>query len=117
MLPLEFWLPLPLLGLAFWVISGLVTDHSLKRSYFALEPYKINADRVQPDNQVLFIKVKIDRDRNMSHVKVKKTTQVYEQQEFELATTEFEQIETQISQKLGLLPEQVARLSRYQIKK
>ena len=121
-LGLEFWLPLPLLGLAFWIVSGLVTDHSLKISHqsvesFQITPDQINPDRSQPSNKILFIKVTVDRDRNISQVIVKQATQVYQKQEFELATTELEQVETAISQKLGLPPEKVRQLLRYQIKK
>lgn len=31
-LGLEFWLPLPLLGLAFWIGSGFVMDAMLRRA-------------------------------------------------------------------------------------
>ena len=113
----EFWLPLPLLGLAFWVVSGLVTEHSLKFSNQSVESFKITPDKAQPSNKILFIKVTVDRSRDISQVKVKQATQVYQKQEFELATTKLEQVETAISQKLGLPPEQVRPLLRYQIKK
>lgn len=116
MLRLEFWLPLPLIGLAFWFISGLITDHGLKHSQQSLEPYEIMADTAQPKNQILYIKVMVDRQDNTSEVKVKQATQVYQKQEFNLATAEFEQIEAQISQKLDLSTEQVTQLLRYQIK-
>ena len=114
-LGLEFWLPLPLLGLAFWVVSGLVTDHSLKLANHAVESFKITPDKAQPSTKILFIKVTVDRERNISQVKVKKATRVDQKQEFELATTELEQIETAVSQKLGLPLPQVRQLLRYQI--
>ena len=115
-LGLEFWLPLPLLGFAFWVASGLLTEYSLNQSDLSIESFKITPDRANPDFTVLFIKVKVDRERNTSQIKVKSSTQVYQQQEFELATTELAQIETAISQKLDLPPERVRQLLRYQIK-
>ena len=114
-LGLEFWLPLPLLGFAFWVVSGLVTDHSLKLANDSVESVKITPDKAQLSTKILFIKVTVDRDRHISQVKVKKATRVYQQQEFELATTELEQIETAVSQKLGLPLPQVRQLLRYQI--
>ena len=115
-LGLEFWLPLPFLGLAFWVVSGLLTEHSLNQSDRPIESFNITPDKAKPDSTVLFIKVKVNRDRNTSQIKVKSSTQVYRQQEFELATTELAQIETAISQKLDLPPERVRQLLRYQIK-
>ena len=116
MLRLEFWLPLPLIGLAFWLISGLITEHGLKHSQQSVEPYEIMADKAQSKNQILYIKVIVDRERHTSQVKVKQATQVYQKQEFDLNTAELEQIETEISQKLDLSTEQVTQLLRYQIK-
>ena len=116
MLRLEFWLPLPLLGLAFWVASGLLTEHSLSKSDRPIEPFKITLNQTEPVNRILFIKVTVNRDRNISTVRVKQATQVYQKQEFELATTELPQVETAISQKLDLPPEKVRQLLRYQVK-
>ena len=116
MLRIEFWLSLPLLGLAFWLVSGLVTEHSLNYSDRSVESFKITPDQAEPANKILSITVMVDRDRNFSSVKVKQATQVYQRQEFELATTELEQIETAISQKLSLSPEKIKQLLRYQVK-
>lgn len=115
-LGLEFWLPLPLLGLSFWLASGLLTEYSLNQSDRLIESFQITPDKAKPDSSVLSIEVKVDRDRNTSKIQVKSSTQVYQQQEFELATTELGQIETAISQKLDLPPERVRQLLRYKIK-
>ncbi|MEL6909982.1 MAG: hypothetical protein AAFR63_07300 [Cyanobacteria bacterium J06631_6] len=115
-LGLEFWLSLPLLGLAFWVATGLLTEHRLNQSDRTVESFKITPDRVKPDSTILLIKVKVDRALNTSQIKVKRSTQVTQQQEFELETTELGQIETAISQKLDLPPEKVRQLLRYQVK-
>ncbi|MDJ0572817.1 MAG: hypothetical protein QNJ53_27770 [Pleurocapsa sp. MO_192.B19] len=117
MLRLEFWLPLPLLGLAFWFFSSIVTEHSLNQGDRSIESFNITPEQSEAANNILLIKVTLDRDRNISQVKVKQITQVYQQQEFELATTELERVETAISQKLNLPPEKVRQLLRYQIKK
>lgn len=114
-LGLEFWLPLPLLGLAFWFVSGLVTEHRLNQSNPSAESFKITADKVQPASKIVSIKVTVDRDRNLSTVKIKQTTQVLQQEEFEIPTTELVQIETAIAQKLNLSSEKVRQLLRYQI--
>ena len=115
MLRLEFWLPLPLLGLAFWFVSGKITERSLNQSDRPVESFNITPDKAEPTSTILFIKVRVDRGRNISRVKVKRATQVYEKQEFELGTTELERVETTVSQKLGLPPEKVRQLLRYQI--
>ena len=70
----EFWLPLPLLGLAFWVASGLLTEHSLNQSVRPVESFKITPDKAEPASKILFIKVTVDRERNISSVKVKQAT-------------------------------------------
>ena len=115
-LGLEFWLPLPLLGLAFWVGSGSLTKYSLDRSDRPVESLQITPDKTQPDSTILSIKVKVDRDRNISGIEIKSFTQVYQKQEFELATTKLDRIETAISQKLNLPPKRIRQLLRYQIK-
>ena len=115
-LGLEFWLPLPLLGLAFWIASGLLTERTLNQSDRPVESFEIAPNRAEPASTILSIKVTVDRQQNLSRVKLKQATQVYQQQEFELATTELKQIETAISQKLGLSPEKVRPLLRYQVK-
>ena len=115
MLRLEFWLPLPLLGLAFWLVSGLITDHSLRHSHQSVESYEITANEAQSGNKILYIKVIVNRDLNTSRVKVKQATQVYQKQEFKLATADLSLIETEIAQKLGLPTKQISQLLRYQI--
>ena len=116
-LGLEFWLPLPLLGLVFWGVTGLVTEQSLEYSNQFIESFQITAKQAQPSSKILFIKVTVDRDRNVSLVKVTRATPAYQMQEYKLATTESEQVETAISQKLGLSPEEVRQRLRYQLKK
>ena len=116
-LGLEFWLPLPLLGLDFWGVTGLVTEQSLEYSNQFTESFQITAKQAQPSSKILLIKVIVDRDRNVSLVKVTRATPAYQMQEYELATTESEQVETAISQKLGLSPEEVRQRLRYQLKK
>ncbi|MGK7951568.1 MAG: hypothetical protein AB4368_22975 [Xenococcaceae cyanobacterium] len=113
---LGFWLPLPLLGLAFWVVTEFVTERSLQLSHQSIDSFQINPAREQASTQILFIKVTVDRDRHISQVTVKKATPVYQKEEFELSTTEMARVETAISRKLGLSLSQVRQLLRYQLK-
>ena len=115
-LGLEFWLPLPLLGLVFWVGGGFVTDQMLSRSYSTAN--YLQADKKlerQPSKTVLLIKVEIKRRQGFSNVKVKTANSALKKLEFEFPVTEFSQVEAAISQELGLSPEHVRKLVRYQI--
>lgn len=113
MFRLEFLL-LPFLGLAFWLISGLITEYSLNQNNSFVESYNITP-QTQPTNNIS-IKVTIDRDRGTSLVEIKQAVQSYQKQEFELTTIKLQRIETALSQKLDLPLEKVRRRLRYQIK-
>lgn len=115
MLRLEFWLLLPCLGLAFWLISGLTLEYSLNRDRHAVESFNITPDRPQTAER-LSITVTIDSDRGTSMVEIKQAMQSYRKQEFALTTTKLPEIEREIAQKLALPIEKVRRKLRYQIK-
>lgn len=114
-LGLEFWILLPLLGLVFWVGGGLVTDQMLSRSYGTTTKLQTVKMEGQPSKTVLLIIVEVKRHQGFSKVKVKTTNSALKQLEFEFAFTEFSQVEAAIGQELGLSPEQVRNLVRYQI--
>ncbi|MBE9044279.1 hypothetical protein IQ255_07670 [Pleurocapsales cyanobacterium LEGE 10410] len=117
MLRLEFWLPLPLVGLAFWSISGLITEHNLTQGDRNIESLIIAPNQAQPASNILSIKVIVDRDRQLSQVRVKQTTQVNRYQQFELDTTEIKDLEQAIASRLNLSSKQVKQLLRYQMVK
>jgi hypothetical protein len=115
-LGLEFWLPLPLLGLVFWIGGGLVTDRILSRSYDTTTPLKAKTQlKKQPEKVVLAIKVEIKYSQGFSQVRVKTANSALKKLEFEFPLTEVSQIEAAISRELGLPPEQVRHLIRYQV--
>ena len=71
-LGLEFWLPLPLLGLVFWIGGGLVTDRMLSHAYRPKVHIQANMPlQGQPQKMVLAIKVEIYKQQGFSKVKVK----------------------------------------------
>lgn len=113
MLRLEFWLPLPLVGLAFWLVSGLITEHNLTQSDRQIEPMVIAPERAKPATNIISIEVRVNR--NISQVRVKRATQEYKYHKFELNTTDLSQVETAVSQKLDLSPQQVRQLLRYRV--
>lgn len=114
-LGLEFWLPLPLLGLLFWAGSSFIEHQLLNRSNFSVSPVQV-APRRSPAAQVLSIKVEIDRDRNVSQVSVRTMTSTIKIQQFEISAIEQKQVKAAIAQQLKLSPEQIQQVTRYEIK-
>ncbi len=119
----EFWLPLPLLALGCWVLSGFVTDRILMRSLY---PDKYLSVETQISNQpakiVLAVSgalrferiaVEINKNQGVSRVKVKTTNSALEELEFKFFLTEHSQLEAAISQQLGLSREFVRKVVRY----
>ena len=114
---LEFWLPLPLLGIIFWLGGNSVTSQVLSRSYNTVS--KLQADtqqEVQLSVTVLVIKAEIDRSEGLTKVEVKTADPALKKLEFEFPVTQVSQVETAIAQKLGLSREDVNKLVRYQVK-
>jgi hypothetical protein len=114
-LGLEFWLPLPLLGLGFWAMSGWIADRDLSRPSHNVRELQITQSDRKTSDRILTIKVTIDRQQKASLVEVKQATNIFQKQEFELHTTDLSQIEAEISKKLGLSAEYVRQLIRYQM--
>ena len=115
-LGLEFWLPLPLLGLFFWVGGGLLTEQMLSRSYSSAD--HLQSDKkleVQRSKTVLLIQVEINSRQGFSRVKVKTANSALKELEFEFPVTQFGQVEAAIGQELGLSDQYVRKLVRYQI--
>ncbi|RUR74878.1 hypothetical protein PCC6912_50560 [Chlorogloeopsis fritschii PCC 6912] len=114
-LGLEFWLPLPLLGLAFWVGSGLVMDWVISRSNQTTKYLKVDYQSTKEPNIIIMsIKAEINKSQGISRVKVKTVSSVLKELEFEFATTELSQLEAAISQELRLPIENVRELMKNQ---
>ncbi|MBD2157018.1 hypothetical protein [Leptolyngbya sp. FACHB-16] len=112
----EFWLPLPLVALAFWFGSSVLTAQELQRS----QPTET---KLQADTQlkavvsvnILLINAVINRNQNMTQVKVETAESVVKRMELELATTNPEQLEEAIANELQLSRQEVRQLVRYEI--
>ena len=116
-LGLEFWLPLPLLGIAFWVAGGILTDKVLSRPYGTVD--KLQADtqlEVQLSVTVLVIKAEIKKSEGFTRVQVKTTDSALKKLEFEFPVTDLSGVEAMIAQELKLSREDVRKLVRYQVK-
>ena len=116
-LGLEFWLVLPLLGLGFWLSSGLLTDRMLARSNRTT--VYLQGDRQpqqQPPRTVKSITVIIKARQNLSTITIETANSALKQLRFEFPTTEPAQIEAAISRELGLPRDRVRSLVRYRSK-
>jgi hypothetical protein len=114
---LEFWLPLPLLGIIFWFGGNVVTSQVLSRPYSTVN--KLQADtqqEVQLTVTVLVIKAEIEKNEGLTSVEVKTADPELTRLKFEFPVTEVSQVEAMIAQKLGLSREDVKKLVRYQVK-
>jgi len=116
-LGLEFWLPLPLLGFAFWVGGGIATEQLLSRPYSIKAQLKANTQlQVRFSVTVLVIKADIEKSQGFTSVEVKTTDSVLKKLEFQFPVTQVSLVEASIAQELGLSVENVRKLVRYQIK-
>ncbi|WP_017745528.1 hypothetical protein [Scytonema hofmannii] len=116
-LGLEFWLPLVLLGLAFWVGGGCVMDGILSQPNQRQNHLKVETQSVkQQKTAVLLIKAEIDKYHGVSRVEVKTASKALKGLKFEFSVTEASQVETAIAKELGLPPEDIRNLMHYQIK-
>ena len=114
---LEFWLPLPLLGIIFWLGGNFVNSQVLSRSYSTVTKLKADTQQqVQLPVTVLVIQAQIERSEGITKVAVKTADPELKKLEFEFPVTQVSQVETLIAQKLGLSREDVRKLVRYQIK-
>ncbi|MBD2075827.1 hypothetical protein H6F86_18405 [Phormidium sp. FACHB-592] len=112
----EFWLPLPLVAMVFWLGSSLLTAQELQQS----QP---TAMKLQADTQlkavvsvnILLINAVINRSQSMTQVKVETAESVLKRMELELPTTDPSQIEAAIANELQLSRQEVRQLVRYEI--
>ncbi|MEC4812969.1 MAG: hypothetical protein SAK29_06810 [Scytonema sp. PMC 1069.18] len=115
-LGLEFWLPLPLIGLAFWMGGGFVMDGILSRAK-PTTYVKNNTELPQKRKTVILsITADIDTHQGVSIVKVRTASRSLKELVFEFPVTEASEVEVAISRELGLEIEDIRKLMRYQIR-
>ena len=114
----EFLLPLPLLGLAFWVGTGWASDRLLSNDYPTTEEVQADTEevvRVSMQVTVINIEAEIHQSENFTEVQVNTVNSALTELRFEFPVTEYRAIETAIAQELGLSIEAVRSLVRYRI--
>lgn len=117
-LGLEFWLTLPLLGFTFWFAASLLTDRVLSRPYGTATQLEADTHlEVHFSVTVVVIQAEIDQRQGFTKVEVQTTDSVLKKLDFVFPVTDFQKVETIIAQELGLSPEDVRRLVRYQVRR
>ncbi|KOP23291.1 hypothetical protein AMR41_26755 [Hapalosiphon sp. MRB220] len=117
-LKVEFWLPLPLIALFFWLSTGWLTHQVLSYTYDTTT--QLNADskhqiQFSVSVAVMSIEALIERRAKLTEVKIYTADSVLKQMEFEFPVTEYAQIDVAIAQALGLPLPTVKQLIRYRI--
>ena len=115
-LGLELWLPLPLLGLTFWLGTSLVTNQVLSLPYTTTAQLQTKEQLpVQIAFNVLAIEAEIKPEEGFTKVEVETTNSAIKELKLEFPVTELSQAEAAIAQELKLSPEKVRGLIRYRI--
>ncbi|MEG4217382.1 hypothetical protein QUA27_18095 [Microcoleus sp. Pol14C6] len=112
----EFWLPLPIVAIAFWVGSSFLMAQELQKP-------QIPKNKLQADTQlkatvsvnILLINAVINRKQGTTLVAVETAEPILKQLELELPMTDATQIEAAIAQELQLSRQNVRQLVRYEI--
>ncbi|WP_298907519.1 hypothetical protein [uncultured Nostoc sp.] len=115
-LGLEFWLPLPLVAVVFWLSCSFLAAQQLSQSYST-------ETKLQSDTQlearlsvnVLLINAAVNRTQKITQVEVETADPILKRLELELPTIEFSQIEATIAEELGLPRQDVRKLVRYEV--
>lgn len=112
----EFWLPLPLVAIAFWLGSSFMKAQELNRPYIIQT--KLQADtqfEAKVSVNVLLINAIINRKQEMTQVEVETTELLVKRLELELPMTDTNQIEEALAQELQLSRQEIRQLVRYEI--
>ncbi|MEG4839756.1 hypothetical protein [Microcoleus sp. B9-D4] len=112
----EFWLPLPLVAIAFWVGSSFLMAQELQKPLIANN--KLQADtqlKATVSVNILLINAVINRKQGTTQVAVETAEPILKRLELELLMTDPTQIEAAIAQELQLSRQNVRQLVRYEI--
>lgn len=98
-----------MLGLGFWLLSGLITEQLLSRSDDSR--HKISVDIKEEalftENKIRAIQLKIKEQQGISKVKVKLAYSALKEVELEFPKTELAEVEVAIAKELGLTVQQL----------
>jgi hypothetical protein len=112
---LEFWLPLPLLGLLFWLSGNSTIDRVFSQPYTMASTLKLLADpptRVNLTVANLSITARLYKSQGLTEVEIQSIAPA-KTIKLKYLLTDVNRLETKISQKLGLSRQEVRKLIRY----
>ncbi len=111
LLGIEYWVPLPILGLSFWCVGGWITEKTLTSS--DKNPVQLQANQPDYGFGIASIKVEIYPEKGISLVKIKKLSRTYTESEMILTTTHIPDLEAAIANELRLSRQKVRKMMRY----
>ncbi len=115
---LEFWLPIPLLGIIFWGGSSWTADRVLSNNNSIDYPLQSNTHQsleLHLEVKVISIEAEIHQGENFTEVQVNTADSSLTELRFEFPVIEVNSVEQAIGEKLGLSQEDVIKLVRYRI--
>jgi predicted phage tail protein len=114
-LGLEFWLPLPLIGVSIWLGGKSVANQMLSYKYDTKSYLEANNQvKVNLSVALVAIKAEMKQQAGFTKVSIKTADSAIKNLELELPTTDISAIEAGITQELGLDLTTVKRITRYQ---
>lgn len=117
-LGLEFWLPLPLLGLLFWLGGHWAAEWAMGRPQATNIALQASQQmQTQIPVAIVAIEAEIHRNRGFSKVVVKTANPALKKLEYEFPFLEFEQVEAAIARELRVSRSQVQSRIQYEIKR
>ncbi|WP_088890189.1 hypothetical protein [Leptolyngbya ohadii] len=114
-----YWLLLPLIGVAMWIITGWMTDWVLSHASF---PTTQNQTSLYPTTRftrtltLTSISTRIDRSENIAEVTFTTQNSPLERLEFKVPIVESIALEKALAQELNTTPEAIRSLIQYQIR-
>ncbi|WP_199305907.1 hypothetical protein [Pseudanabaena sp. FACHB-2040] len=112
----EFWLPLPLVAIAFWFSSSFLAAQELNRPQPTENKLKADTQlEIIVSVNILLINAVVNRSQGITHVKVETAEPVLKRLELELPLTDIDQIEATLAEELGIDRREVRQWVRYQI--
>ena len=112
----EFWLPLPLIAVLFWVAGRYMTAQVLSRPYDSVS--KLQADSESGTKlsvTILAMNAEIDRRQGRTIIFVRTTNSGLKSLDYEFPVVQASQVEAAIAQELGMPVETVRKLISYRI--
>ena len=110
----EFWLPLPFLGILFWLGTTALTAEVLKQANEVKQPIETDHKvQIQLSTDVVSIEAEIKVRDRFTKVFIQTGDPVVKKLELEFPVTEIEEIDRAIAQQFNLSPETVHHLTRY----